>query len=57
MFCICQFFFLLIFVINAMMSNDRFLNCLPFLSGYMSVFSIPQRQKWIKQKKTKSKFK
>lgn len=30
-----------------------FLNCLPFLSGYMSVFSSPQRQKWIKAKKKK----
>ncbi len=53
MFCICQFFLMiLIFVINAMMSKTVF-ELFAFLSGYMSVFSIPQRQKWIKAKKIK----
>lgn len=40
-------------ICNKCYDEQEFFNCLPFLSGYMSVFSIPQRQKWIKAKKNK----
>ncbi len=47
---------ILIFVIDAMMSKTVF-ELFAFFEWIYVCFSIPQRQKWIKAKKKKNKFK